>query len=420
MSADRTLEASHDPAQGIAIIGMAGRFPGSPDLETFWRNLRGGVECITVFQDEELRAAGVDPAELADPLYVRARGTLPGIELFDPAFFGFTPREAELLDPQHRAFLECAWQAFEDAGYDPDRFAGRVAVFGGAGAATYLLHNLLPNTGLLETVGSLQAILMNEGDFLTTRVSYKLNLRGPSVDVQTACSTALVAIHMACQSLLSGESDMALAGGVSIDVPQISGYLYQESSVMSPDGHCRAFDEKAAGTVNGSGSGVVLLKRLADALAGGDSIHAVILGSAINNDGSGKVGFTAPSVEGQSEAIAESLLMAGVDPASVTYVEAHGSGTPLGDPVEIEALTLAFQGGLDAAAERTGFCAVGSVKTNLGHCNTAAGMAGLIKTVLALEHREIPPSLGFERPNPQIDFTASPFYVPTRLTPWPA
>ena len=420
MSADRTLEAHHDPVPGIAIIGMAGRFPGSPDLETFWRNLRGGVECITVFGDEELRAAGVDPAELADPLYVRARGTLPGIELFDPAFFGFTPREAELLDPQHRAFLECAWQAFEDAGYDPDRFPGRVAVFGGVGAATYLLHNLLPNMELLEKVGSLQAMIMNEGDFLTTRVSYKLNLRGPSVDVQTACSTALVAIHMACQSLLSGESDMALAGGVSIDVPQTSGYLYQEASVMSPDGHCRAFDEKAAGTVNGSGSGVVLLKRLANALADGDSIHAVILGSAINNDGSGKVGFTAPSVVGQSEAIAESLLMAGVDPATVTYVEAHGSGTPLGDPVEIEALTLAFQGGLEDAAEQTGFCAVGSVKTNLGHCNAAAGVAGLIKTVLALEHREIPASLGFERPNPQIDFAASPFYVPTRLTPWPA
>jgi acyl transferase domain-containing protein/acyl carrier protein len=418
MSADSSIEEHQDPAHGIAIIGMAGRFPGSPDLETFWRNLRGGVECITVFGDEELRAAGVDPAELADPLYVRARGTLPGIELFDPAFFGFTPREAELLDPQHRAFLECAWQAFEDAGYDPDRFPGRVAVFGGAGAATYLLHNLLPNTDLLEKVGSLQAVLMNEGDFLTTRVSYKLNLRGPSVDVQTACSTALVAIHMACQSLLSGESDMALAGGVSIDVPQVSGYLYQEASVMSPDGHCRAFDEKAAGTVNGSGSGVVLLKRLADALADGDSIHAVILGSAINNDGSGKVGFTAPSVEGQSEAIAESLLMAGVDPATVTYVEAHGSGTPLGDPVEIAALTLAFQGGLDDAAQRTGFCAVGSVKTNLGHCNAAAGVAGLIKTVLSLKHREIPPSLGFERPNPQIDFAASPFHVPTRLTPW--
>ncbi len=418
MSADRSSEENQDFAHGIAIIGMAGRFPGSPDLETFWRNLRGGVECITVFGDEELRAAGVDPAELADPLYVRARGTLPGIELFDPAFFGFTPREAELLDPQHRAFLECAWQAFEDAGYDPDRFPGRVAVFGGAGAATYLLHNLLPNMELLEKVGSLQAMIMNEGDFLTTRVSYKLNLRGPSVDVQTACSTALVAIHMACQSLLSGESDMALAGGVSIDVPQVSGYLYQEASVMSPDGHCRAFDEKAAGTVNGSGSGVVLLKRLADALADGDSIHAVILGSAINNDGSGKVGFTAPSVEGQSEAIAESLLMAGVDPATVTYVEAHGSGTPLGDPVEIAALTLAFQGGLEDATEHTGFCAVGSVKTNLGHCNAAAGVAGLIKTVLALEHREIPPSLGFERPNPQIDFAASPFHVATRLTPW--
>jgi acyl transferase domain-containing protein/acyl carrier protein len=410
-----------DPAHGIAVIGMAGRFPGSPDLARFWQNLRDGVECITFFGEEELLAAGVGPAELADPLYVRARGTMPGIEQFEPGFFGFTPREAELLDPQHRAFLEHAWEALESAGYDPERFRGRVAVFGGAGAATYLLHNLLPNRDLLEKVGVLQAILMNEGDFLTTRVSYKLNLRGPSVDVQTACSTALVAVHMACQSLLSGESDMALAGGVSVDVPQVGGYLYQESSVMSPDGHCRAFDERAAGTVNGSGAGVVLLKRLADALADGDPVRAVILGSAINNDGSAKVGFTAPSVEGQSEAVAESLLMAGVDPATISYVEAHGSGTSLGDPVEIEALTLAFRAGMETdgeTGESTGFCAVGSVKTNVGHCNAAAGVAGLLKTVLALEHREIPPSLSFERPNPRIDFAASPFRVATRLTPW--
>jgi len=420
MSAD-TDQTGQEPAHGIAIIGIAGRFPGSPDLAQLWRNLREGVECVTFFSDEELRAAGADPVELADPRYVRARGVLAGAELFDAGFFGFTPREAELLDPQHRLFLEGAWQALEDAGYDPDRFPGRVAVFGGSGASTYLLNNLLPDRDLLEKVGSLQALLMNEGDFLTTRVSYKLSLRGPSVAVQTACSTGLVAVHMACQSLLAGESDMALAGGVNVDVPQVSGYLYQDASVMSPDGHCRAFDERAAGTVGGSGAGVVLLKRLADALADGDPVHAVILGSAVNNDGSGKVGFTAPSVEGQSEAIAESLLMAGVDPGTVTYVETHGSGTPLGDPVEIEALTLAFRAGMagvEADGERTGFCAVGSVKTNIGHCNAAAGIAGLLKTVLALEHGEIPPSLYFERPNPQIDFEKSPFRVATRLTPW--
>jgi acyl transferase domain-containing protein/acyl carrier protein len=407
-------EPDHEPAHGIAIVGLAGRFPGSPTLESFWQNLREGRECITFFSTEELLAAGVPAAELADPHYVKARGRLDGIELFEPGFFGFTPREAEMLDPQHRLLLESAWQALENAGYDADRFPGRVAVFGGSGSSTYLLHNLLPNRELLEKVGVLQAMLMNEGDFLTTRISYKLNLKGPSVLVQTACSTSLVAVHLACQSLLSGESDMALAGGVSIDVPQIAGYFYQEAGVMSPDGHCRAFDERAAGTVNGSGVGMVVLKRLSDALADGDTIHAVILGSAINNDGSAKVGFTAPSVEGQSEAIAEALLMAGVEPETVGYVEAHGSGTQLGDPIEIAALTQAFRG----ATERTGFCAVGSVKTNLGHCNAAAGVAGLFKTVLSLENGEIPPSLGFERPNPQIDFAASPFFVNTRLSPW--
>jgi acyl transferase domain-containing protein len=398
----------------IAIVGLAGRFPGSPTLESFWRNLREGRECITFWSEEELRAAGVAGAELADPRYVRARGTLEGVELFDPGFFGFTPREAELLDPQHRLFLEAAWQALENAGCDPDRFAGRAAVFGGSGSGTYLLHNLLPNRELLEKVGILQAMLMNEGDFLTTRVSYKLNLKGPSVLVQTACSTSLVAVHLACQSLLSGESDLALAGGVSIDVPQTAGYVYQEAGVMSSDGHCRAFDERADGTVNGSGAGVVVLKRLADALADGDTIHAVILGSAINNDGSAKVGFTAPSVEGQAEAIGEALLMAGVEPETIGYIEAHGSGTQLGDPIEIAALTQAFRG----ATDRSGFCAIGSVKTNLGHCNAAAGVAGLLKTVLSLEHGEIPPSLGFERPNPQIDFAASPFFVNSRLAPW--
>ncbi len=399
---------------GIAIVGLAGRFPGSPSLESFWQNLREGREHIARFSEEDLLAAGVSPDELADPRYVRARGTLAGVELFDPGFFGFTPREAELLDPQHRLFLETAWQALENAGCDPDRFAGRAAVYGGAGAGTYLLHNLLPHRELLEKAGVLQVMLMNAGDFLTTRVSYKLNLKGPSVLVQTACSTSLVAVHLACQSLLSGESDLALAGGVSIDVPQTAGYLYEESSVMSPDGHCRAFDEQAAGTVSGSGVGIVVLKRLADALAHGDTVHAVILGSAVNNDGSARVGFTAPGIEGQAEVIAEALMMAGVEAETIGYVEAHGSGTQLGDPIEVAALTQAFRG----ATERSGFCALGSVKTNLGHCNAAAGVAGLLKTVLSLEHREIPPSLWLERPNPQIDFAASPFFVNTRLTPW--
>ncbi|HBL28541.1 MAG TPA: hypothetical protein DD490_17035, partial [Acidobacteria bacterium] len=327
-----------------------------------------------------------------------------------------TPREAELLDPQHRLFLETAWQALENAGYDTARLAGRTSVFGGGGAGTYLLHNLLTHRDLLEKVGVMQAMLLNERDFLTTRVSYKLNLKGPSVLVQTACSTSLVAVHLACQSLLAGESDLALAGGVSIDTPQVAGYRYERGGVMSSDGHCRAFDEAADGTVNGSGVGLVVLKRLADAVADGDTIHAVILGSAINNDGAAKVGFTAPGVEGQAEAVAEALLMAGVEPETIGLVEAHGSGTQLGDPIEVAALTQAWRG----ATDRSGFCALGSVKTNIGHCNAAAGIAGLLKAVLSLQHAELPPSLGFARPNPQIDFAASPFYVNTRLTPWEA
>jgi phthiocerol/phenolphthiocerol synthesis type-I polyketide synthase E len=410
------MDERDDPGTGVAIIGMAGRFPGAPDLRSFWENLRGGVESVTFFSDEELAAAGVAPALLADPRYVKARGVLEGYDQFDPAFFGFTPREGELLDPQHRLFLESSWQALEDGGYDADRYPGRIAVYGGCGSGAYLVFNILPDQELLAKVGGLQAILLNEGDFFTTRVSYKLNLRGPSTLVQTACSTALVAVHTACQSLLSGEADMALAGGSQVDVPQIAGYLYQESSVMSRDGHCRSFDAEASGTVNGSGVGVVLLKRLADAIADGDRIHAVIRGSAINNDGSSKVGFTAPSVSGQAEVIAESLLMAGVEPGSVGYVETHGSATPLGDPVEVAALTQAFREG----TEEIGFCAIGSVKSSIGHCNAAAGIAGLLKTVLTVENGEIPPSLHFESPNPQIDFATSPFFVNTQLRSWPA
>ncbi len=405
--------------QGVAIIGMAGRFPGAASLERFWENLRDGVESVSFFTGDELLAAGVDPALLADPAYVRARGVLDGVEDFDAAFFGFTPREAEVMDPQHRILLECAWEALEDAGQclehleHPERAGGRAAVYAGSGASSYLFSNLLPNAGLLAAVGPLQAMLLNDRDFLATRLSYKLDLKGPSVLVQTACSTGLTAVHMASQSLLSGEADLCLAGAVSIALPSKDGYLYQEGGIASPDGHCRAFDAAAGGSVVGDGAGVVVLKRLADALADGDRIYAVLRGSAVNNDGAGKVGFTAPSVEGQAEVITESLLMAGVEPASIAYVEGHGSGTALGDPIEVTALAQAF-----AAAGGTASCALGSVKTNVGHLNTAAGMAGLIKTALALQHATIPPSLHFERPNPQCDF--GPFHVPTRALPWPA
>jgi acyl transferase domain-containing protein len=400
---------------GIAVVGRAGRFPGAATLAELWRNLADGVESISFFTPEELAAQGIDPSLVADRRYVPARGVLAGAERFDAAFFGLTPREAELMDPQHRVLLECAWEALEEAGYAGPGAGARTAVFAGAGLNTYLLHHILPRRELLQNVGELPAILLNNNDFLTTRISYKLDLRGPSALVQTACSTGLVAVHMACQSLLGGECDLALAGAVSITFPQIAGYLHQEGGVMSPDGHCRAFDAAAGGAVEGAGAGMVVLKRLADALADGDTVHAVIRGSAANNDGASRAGFTAPSVAGQSEVIRESLLMADVDPATITYVEAHGSGTPLGDPIEIAALTQAF--GPDVAASG-GRCAVGSVKTNVGHLNSAAGIAGLLKTILALEHRALPPSLHFASPNPQIDFGAGPFYVNTALTPW--
>ncbi|HEX9942198.1 MAG TPA: beta-ketoacyl synthase N-terminal-like domain-containing protein [Thermoanaerobaculia bacterium] len=401
------------PAQGIAIVGMAGRFPGARSLAEFWRNLRDGVESVSSFTEEELIEEGIDPALARHPAYVRAKGVIDGVEMFEPAFFGYTPREAELMDPQHRLLLECAWEALEDAGCDPGRFQGRAAVYVGTGTSSYLIANLLPNRAELEEVGSLQALILNDRDFAATRLSYKLDLRGPSAVVQTACSTSLTAVHVACQALLAGEADLALAGGASISLPVREGYLYQEGSISSPDGHCRSFDAGAGGSVPGNGAGLVVLKRLADALKDGDTIHAVILGSAANNDGSGKVGFTAPSIDGQAEVIAESLLMAGVEPDTIAYVEGHGSATPLGDPIEVAALRQAF-----ARAGHGGRpCALGSVKSNVGHLNAAAGIAGLIKTVLALRHGTIPPSLHCERPNPQTDF--GPLHVPARALPWP-
>lgn len=401
--------------EGIAIIGMAGRFPGAKNIDEFWGNLRAGVESISFFSAEELEASGTDPADLSDPHYVRARGALEDVELFDASFFGFSAREAEITDPQHRLFLECAWEAVESAGYSPENFAGSIGVYAGAGGiSTYFLNNLYPNRQLLDTAGDNQILIANDKDFLSTRVSYKLNLKGPSLTVQTACSTSLVAVTQACQSLLDYQCDMALAGGVSISVPQKTGYLYREGMILSPDGHCRAFDAKAQGTVPASGAGVVVLKRLEDAVADGDCIHAVIKGFAINNDGSFKAGYTAPSVGGQAEAIAQALALAEIDPETVTYIEAHGTGTPLGDPIEIAALTQAFR----ASTQKKGFCAIGSVKTNIGHLDTAAGVTGLIKTVLALNHKLLPPSLHFEAPNPKIDFANSPFYVNTALQTW--
>jgi acyl transferase domain-containing protein/acyl carrier protein len=399
----------------IAIIGINGRFPGANNVDSFWDNLRDGVESISHFTDEELLAVGIEKTLLNDPNYVKASSIVEGIELFDATFFGFTPREAEITDPQHRIFLESAWEALESAGYDSESYKGKIGVYAGVTNSNYLFTNLYSNQELMQSVDALTLFVGNEKDNLSTQTSYKLNLTGPSINVQNNCSTSLIAVHLACQSLLNGESDIVLAGGVSIaKLPQKSGYQYQEGVLCSPDGHCRTFDANAKGTVFGDGLGIVVLKRLADAVADGDFIHAVIKGSAINNDGSLKVGYTAPSVNGQREVILEALALAGVEADTISYIEAHGTATPLGDPIEIKALTQAFR----ASTNQKCFCAIGSVKSNIGHLDTAAGVTGLIKTVLALKHQQIPPSLHFEKANPEIDFANSPFYVNTKLSEW--
>jgi acyl transferase domain-containing protein/acyl carrier protein len=400
----------------VAIIGMSGRFPGAADLDAFWRNLRAGVESITFFADEELAALGVDPAAFRAPHFVKASPIIEDIDCFDAAFFGYAPREAELLDPQQRIFLECAVAAIEDAGYHTAADIGMSGVFAGMSLSTYLLFNVLTSPNFKDLEDSFQVMLSNDKDFLSTRVSYHLDLKGPSIDVQSGCSTSLVAVHLACQSLLSYQCDLALAGGVSVNVPQRTGYFYQEGGICSPDGHCRAFDAQAQGTLFGSGVGVVVLKRLDEALADRDQIYAVIKGSAINNDGALKVGYTAPSVAGQAEVIARAQSIAEIAPDTISYVETHGTATALGDPMELTALTQVFRAGTN----RRGFCAIGSVKTNIGHLDAAAGVAGLIKTVLALTHQELPPSLHFQTPNPAIDFASTPFYVNSALAPWPA
>jgi acyl transferase domain-containing protein len=397
---------------GIAIIGLAGRFPGARNAQEFWQNLCHGVESISAFSHEALLAAGVSKENLQDSHYVRSRGILEDVELFDARFFDYTPREAELMDPQQRMFLECAWEALELAGYISNTIY-RVGVFAGGTISSYLL-NIYSDSTLRASIDDFQAMLGNDKDHLALRVAYKLGLKGPSVSIGTTCSTALVAVHLACQSLLYEECDVALAGGVSIELPQISGYLYQSGGITSPDGHCRAFDAKSQGTVFGNGLGVVVLKRLQEAIADGDTIYAVIKGSAINNDGSLKVGYTAPSIDGQTEVITEALGLASIDPATVTYIEAHGTGTQLGDPVEIAALTRVFR----SSTDKCGYCAIGSVKTNIGHLDAAAGIAGLIKVILALKNKLIPPSLHFEEPNPDIDFAQTPFYVNTKLMEW--
>lgn len=402
-----------DGSLRIAIIGMVARFPGAKDIDEFWENLCSGREMIHFFTDEELREAGVTQAELDDPNYVKAAPILDDIEFFDASFFDYTPMEASFMDPQQRLLLECTWQALEHAGYTGERASDSIGVYAGIKMNTYVA-NFFAHDDLFDPADRVQIMMGNAEFALGTRISYKLNLKGPSYMLQTACSTSLAAVHLACQALLLDECRMALAGAVAVEIPHRVGYHYQYGGPASPDGHCRPFDAQAQGTVFGSGMGMVVLKRLDDALADGDYIYAVIKGTAVNNDGAMKASFTAPSVEGQTAVILEALACANVDVNSISYVEAHGTGTLLGDPIEIMALTNAFRAGTN----RKGFCRIGSVKSNVGHLDAAGGLAGLIKTVLALKHTKIPPSLHFEQPNPEIDFANSPFYVNTELIEW--
>ncbi len=409
------------PDNAIAVVGMAGKFPGANSVSAFWDNLRRGKESIVTLSEQQLRDAGISDKVLANPAYVRRAPIVDGVDEFDAGFFGFPPLIARSLDPQHRLFLQCAWHALEDAGCDPGRFDGSIGVYGTSSPSGYLLHNLLshhdPNAVLAEGLNwdQLSMFLQNDKDFLATRISHQFNLRGPSLAVQTACSSSLVAVHLACMSLLSGECDMALAGGVSLCVPHHVGYWHSPGQMLSAVGHCRPFDVRADGTVFGSGVGMVALKPLQAAIDAGDRIHAVIRGSAINNDGSVKMGFAAPSAPAQADCIAEAHAVSGIDSSTVSYVETHGTGTPLGDPIEISGLRTAFE---VSEATRAAPCVLGSVKSNIGHLEVAAGIAALIKTILCLKNKAIPATLHYTSPNPELHLDETPFTVQSKYGPW--
>ncbi|WP_109470798.1 type I polyketide synthase [Mycolicibacter sinensis] len=409
------------PPNAIAVVGMAGRFPGARTLTAFWDNLRRGTESIVTLSEDELRAAGVSDKALANHNYVRRAALLEGIEEFDAGFFGFTPLAARTMDPQHRLFLQTAWHALEDAGYQPGELEGSVGVYGTSTTSGYLLHNLMSHYDPNQIIGQgvsfdmVNLSLQNDKDYLATRVAHQLNLRGPALSVQTACSSALVAVHLACQSILNGECDMALAGGASLRIPHHVGYWHEPGSMVSATGHCRPFDVRADGTIFSSGVGVVVLKSLADAVDDGDRIHAVIRGSALNNDGATKMTYAAPTAAGQADVIAEAHAVAEVDASTISYIESHGTGTPLGDPIEIEGLRQAFA---VSEEERSGPCYVGSVKSNIGHLESAAGIASLIKTILCLKHRAIPGTLHYTSPNPELHLDSGPFRIRSEYGPW--
>ncbi|MBC3839739.1 polyketide synthase [Streptacidiphilus sp. 4-A2] len=400
------------PDNAIAVTGMSGRFPGARDLDEYWANLLGGVCSLTDFTEAELLADGADPAEIRHRSHVAAKGYLADADRFDAELFGFNRNEAAALDPQHRLLLETAWDALQDAGLDPWRAPTGTGVYVGGSLTEHMLaaHT---DRRLVERLGAMQLRILTDREFLAPWISYRLGLQGPSLTVQTACSTSLSAVHLACQALLLGECDTALAGGVSVDTVRRHGYLHQEGGILSPDGRCRPFDEKAGGTVPGSGVGLVVLRRLADALADGDPVRAVIRGSAVTNDGAARVGFTAPGVDRQAAAIAEAWDTAGLDPATAQYLEAHGTATALGDRIEASAAATAFG---SAAAGSIG---IGSVKSNIGHLDAAAGVAALIKTVLMLEHRTVVPTVNATAPHPELGLADTPFRVVDRCAPWP-
>ncbi len=396
----------------VAVIGMAVRFPGASSIDELWNVLKNGEETISFFSAEELDK-NIPDSLRNDEMYVAARGIVPSAREFDARFFGLNPKLAEAMDPQQRLFLEIAWEVLEQTGHLPKHFDGSIGVYAGTGTNTYYKNNVLPNKELLDLVGHLQANTVNEKDYISSRTAYHLNLKGPAVSIHSACSTSLLAIAEAVEAIRTGQCDIALAGGSSLTSPINSGHLYQEGSILSSDGHCRTFDASATGTVFSDGSGVVLLKDLHQAQKDGDQIYGLIKGVGINNDGGEKGSFTAPSVEGQADAIVRAIRDAKISPSTISYIEAHGTATPVGDPIEMEGLNMAF-----GEQEKKGYCAIGSVKSNMGHLTAAAGVAGLIKTLLAMNHRQIPPSLGFEKPNPAIDFENSPFFVNNRLSDW--
>ena len=409
------------PPNAIAVIGMAGRFPGAESVTKFWDNLRAGEESVTTLSEEMLTAAGVSATTLANPAYVRRAAMLNGIDEFDAEYFGMTPYTARMMDPQQRLFLQTAWHALEDSGYDPATYDGSIGVFASSTASGYLMDNLMSHRDTKKLVGEgitvemFNLVLLNDKDYLATRVSHELNLRGPSLSVQTACSSSLVAVHLACQSLLSGECDMALTGASAVRVPHKVGYTFEPGAMVSPSGHCRPFDVKSDGTIFGSGVAALILKPMQAALDDGDRIHAVIRGSAVNNDGAMKMTYAAPAVAGQAEVIAEAQAVAAVDASTIGYVETHGTGTPLGDPIEIEALRQAFDAG---EGERTSPCVIGSVKSNIGHLDAASGVVGLIKTILCLKNKAIPPTVHFTAPNPELHLQNTPFVVADSYVAW--